>query len=71
MYSSADIVGPVDIFLWLDSKGEAAAAGDLLGGLSNAGSGAVTVLVFGVTDLEVGGEGLPPTFSREPLDPKD
>ena len=71
MYSSADIVGPEDVFLGPDSTGEAVAAGDLLGGLSDAGSGAVAVLVFGVTVLEEGGEGLLPTFSREPLDPKD
>lgn len=49
----------------------AAAAGDLLGRLSNACCGGVAVLVFGVTDLEEGGEGLLPTFSKEPLDPKD
>jgi len=29
------------------------------------------VLDFGVADLEEGGEVLLPTFSREPLDPKD
>lgn len=71
MYSLADIDGPEDIFLWPDSKGEAAAAGDLLGGLSDASSGKVAVLDFGVVDLEEGGEDLLPTFSREPLDPKD
>ena len=71
MYSSADIEGPEDVFLWADNTGEAAAAGDLLGGLSNAGSGILAVLVFGVTDLEEGGDGLLPTFSKEPLEPKD
>ena len=71
MYSSADIDGPEDIFLWPDRREEEAAAGDLLGGLSDASSGKVVVLDFGVEDLEEGGEDLLPTFSREPLDPKD
>lgn len=72
MWSSADIAGP-DVFLWFDMTGEslAAAAGDLLGGLSTGASGAADTLVFGVGTLEEGGEGLPPAFSREPLEPKD
>ena len=70
MCSSAEIVGPDD-FLWFDITGEAA-AGDLVGRPSDAaGSGAVDTLVFGVGTLEVGGEDLLPTLSREPLDPKD
>jgi len=72
MWSSADIAGP-DVFLWFDMTGEslAAAAGDLLGRLSTGASGAADTLVFGVGTLEEGGEGLPPAFSREPLEPKD
>ena len=71
IYSSADIAGPEDIFLGPDGKGVEAAAGILLRELSNDGSGAVVVLVLGVANLEEGGDGLLPTFSKEPLDPKD
>ncbi|RMX38508.1 hypothetical protein pdam_00015229 [Pocillopora damicornis] len=71
IYSSADIAGPEDIFLGPDGTGVEAAAGILLRELSNDGSGAVVVLVLGVANLEEGGDGLLPTFSKEPLDPKD
>ena len=70
MYSSADIIGP-DVFLSLNMTGEAEAAGDLLGGLSAASSGADVTLVFGVGTLEEGGDLLLPALSKEPLDPKD